>query len=127
VSLKEIGYQMGQKKTNIWHQAWLDLHPKCHLSTKTSSKQSLGQVISIYKHCLKTTLKVLGRLLCSGRRCCDISQGLGHAIPWTHPQLYAKFNLFNRSATSLMHPLVIFFKYVSNAFVRRGSRGLGYA
>jgi hypothetical protein len=106
--LKKLVIKWAQKQANIYHQAWLDLHPKCHLSTKTSSKQSLRQVISNYKRCLKTISKVLGRLLCNGRRRCDISQGLRHAIPWTHPQLYTKFNLLNRSTTSLTHPLVVF-------------------
>jgi hypothetical protein len=37
---------MGQKQANICDQAWLHLYQKCHLSIKTSNKQSLKQVIS---------------------------------------------------------------------------------
>ncbi len=83
VSLKEIGYQMGPQKKNICHQTWIYIQnviclPK-HLANKIWDK-----LFQNYKDCLKTTLKVLGKLLCNGRGCCDISQGLRHAIPWTH-------------------------------------------
>jgi hypothetical protein len=56
VSCKKISYQMGRKQANIYHQAWLDLYPKCHSSIETSSKQSLRQITSNCKHYLRDYL-----------------------------------------------------------------------
>jgi hypothetical protein len=49
------------------------------------------------------TLEVLGQRLCNNRRH-DISQCLRHAIPWTRPQPYANFSVFDEVITSWMGP-----------------------